>query len=812
MKKHILFTFSIFLLSFYSYAQTKKGYKENFTEGDYLLLESDNKQEGLYHQALNAFLEAYKFDSTNSNINYKIGYCYLQTESSKALSLKYLERGVQHTTKMYNDDDKNEMIAPINAYYYYGKALHLNYRFDEAIANYQKFKSYLSPNKNADLIKEVNRAIEISQNAKSLYATPVNFVITNMGDSINSPYPDYSAVISADENTLIFTSRRQGSTGGDLTDDGMYYEDIYISHKKKDGTWTSAVSISPNINTSEHEASVGLIADGQTLLIYKDAGNGDIYSSKLDGENWTFPEPLGPEINNPNTWETSACLTSDGNTIYFVSNRSGGMGGRDIWTCVKLPNGKWSKATNLGPPINTEYDEESPFIHPLDNTLFFSSKGHNTMGGFDIFFSEKTEKGWGEPQNMGYPVNTTDDDLYYVTSPDGKRGYYTSCLQAGGYGEKDIYTVSTPEHKEQALVLIKGLIIPYPGDPMPSDIEIIATNNESGLMGRYLPLMRDGSFVIIIPPNAKYTLSYQQNGEEFKTEDIGPFEPVYQEIHREIHLKHTGKGQPIAAANDDKLPEGFHPTEENKTSPNHANPNYAGKNPISADGELFDKDCNPIKNARVNLLNSKGEVVKSTTTDSDGGFIFTKLDPNDDYTLAAEDPGLVFCKKSKMKYKDKNNKVIAVKNLGNAKDVVGTSPTKGNNVNHEQLAKVDALKFEMHYKYNVTEVDVNDSPFKQYIDNLAALFKTNGSINIKLTTSASQVPTRAFPSNKALSIARADKVKEQLLAGLKDKGVDMSKVIFVKVTSVVSGPAYNTDYLTNKAKYEEFQYSKVSAY
>ncbi len=217
MQKFLFIICSILILNFSLKAQDKKDYNENFTQGNFLFIE------GNWNQALKAFKEAYKVDSTNSNINYKIGVCYLKTESSKALSLRYLEKGVQNTTKMYNEDEKDEKIAPINAYFYYGQALHLNYRFDEAIANYEKFKSYLTPGKHTELIKECNRAIEVSQNAKVLYAAPVKFIITNMGDSINSPYPDYSAVVSADENTVIFTSRRPGSTGGDVDDDGTYY-------------------------------------------------------------------------------------------------------------------------------------------------------------------------------------------------------------------------------------------------------------------------------------------------------------------------------------------------------------------------------------------------------------------------------------------------------------------------------------------------------------------------------------------------------------------------------------------------------------
>ncbi len=394
MQKNLAILFFVSVLSFSTNAQNndKANYRQKFTEGNFLILE------GNYTQALKNFLSAYLIDSTNTNINYKIGYCYLKTVTEKNKSLYYLKKSVVKTTKKYTDVEPSEKKAPVNAFYYYGQALHFNYKFDEAIDNYEKFKSYLGP-KQADLITEVNRQIEISKNAKVLVSAPINVILQNLGDSINTAYPEYSPVMSADERTLIFTSRRLGSVGGDKTISDEYYEDIYISYKKADSTWTKPVSISPNINTPTHEATVGLIADGQTLLIYKDAKGGDIYFSKLDGNNWTYPEAMGSDINTPN-WETSACLSPDGNTLYFVSNRKeGSIGGRDIWKCIKLPNGKWSLAQNLGTPINTKYDEESPFIHPGGNVLFFSSQGHRSIGGFDIFFSEKGENGWEEPIN-----------------------------------------------------------------------------------------------------------------------------------------------------------------------------------------------------------------------------------------------------------------------------------------------------------------------------------------------------------------------------------------------------------------------------
>lgn len=903
MRKYTFLLFIFILTGLSAKGQDKADYRSKFTEGNYLILE------GNYPTALKNFLEAYQIDSTNANINFKIGFCYLKTVSEKSKALPYLAKAVQNTSKKYTDMEPREKAAPVNAYYYYGEALHLNYKFDEAIANYEKFKSFLKPNQ-ADMIRDIDRHIEISNNAKLLVSAPINVNITNLGDSINSPYPDYSPVISADENTLIFTSRRPGSTGGDKTDDGEFYEDIYISYRKADSTWTTPVSISPNINTVTHEAAVGATADAQTLLIYKDSNGGDIYYSNLDGDNWTFPQQMGSDINSPG-WETSACLSPDGNTLYFVSDRKeGGMGGRDIWKCVKLPNGKWSKAVNLGAPINTPYDEESPFIHPSGNVLFFSSKGHQSIGGFDIFFSTKNEEGkWEEPLNIGYPINTTDDDVFYVTSPDGKRGYYSSSSRPEGYGEKDIYMISIPERKEQPLVLIKGLIIPAAGTRLPNDLEIVATNNETGIVtGIYKPLQRDGSFTIIIPPGSNYTLSYQQDGQEFYSEIMDvPNDAAYQEINREVRLKGVNFGQPVTvvskpAQDTAAAVEKEHKEPEKaavKPKPEKSKPKAAGEVVyMSVAGRLYDTNDKPLNNLKVNLLNAEGNIIRTTTSDSLGWFVFTELPERASYVVAMDEEDTDLGDKSYVEFRDANGNVIATKSLGGgryqmsgspgtsvrfrqkpkprpqpektqqetvpagntdltastpqetsghkepktakapkartAKETVtvpadssalhsgqkaGTAKTAKNSTHeapvqpHEQLASVDKLDFKMNFKYNVTETDVTDAPFKEFVDHIMELYAANGEVKIEIYSSASQVPTRLYGgSNKALSRARAENGRQQLLKALSEKGVEGSKIKFVKVKALVGGPTYNVDYLINKDKYEQFQFIRIKAY
>ena len=585
MKKKSLILFCIFISSF-SFSQNRNSdYRKKFTEGNYLVLE------GNYVLALQNYLEAYAIDSSNANINYKIGYCYLKTEDDKGKALPYLKKAIANVSKTYDDVKPSQKSAPVHAYYYFGQALHYDYKFDEAIASYEKFKSFLRP-KLESLLKDVDRQMEISNNGKALVAAPTNLVLKNLGNTVNSGYPDYSSILSPDEKTIMFTSRRTESSGGEKTDDGQFFEDIYIAYKKTDSTWTSPVSVGQNINTTSNEANLGLTADAQTILLYKDVNGGDIYLSKLDGT----PQAMGSDINSPQ-WETSAFLTTDGNTLYFVSNRPGGLGGRDIWKSIKLPNGQWGSAQNLGAPINTPYDEESPYIHPNGNTLYFSSKGHQSMGGFDVFYATRNEKSnaWNEPLNMGYPINTTDDDVFYVTSSDGKRGYYSS-IRPEGYGGKDIYMASLPEKKEEPL---------------------ITTNLE---------------------------------------------------INKDSSMKDGSTGVP-------------------------------------------------------------------------------------------------------------SNKFI----------------------------------FETYFKYNVTQTDVNGKPFKDYINHLEELYKSKGAISLSIISSASKVPTKAYLTNNELSIIRKDKIKEQLITALKARGISIDKISFKEIQTIVDGPEYQQDYLTNRAIYEKYQFVRVSA-
>jgi len=529
----VFFTVALITLTCFAQAQTKAAdsYKTYFQEGLYLLLE------GNYEQAQDNFEAAYKMDSSTANINYLLGVCYINSAQKKASAERHFAKAINKISKSYKADNPEEKSASPLASFYYGKALHVNYKFDQAIVQYDEFSAKYADSKEWKKMAAKEKATSVL--AKEIVANPLIIKIENMGDSVNSIYPEYSPVLSADERTIIFTTRRPNSTGGIRTPDGQYFEDIVVSYKDNAGKWSSPVPLSKNVNTEGNEATINLRPDGQTLIVYRDdAGNGNIYYSTFEGNDWSALQEFGSDVNSK-YFESHACLNVDGTILFFTSDRPGGFGGKDIYRCIKLPNGKWSKALNVGPDINSDEDEDGAFMHPDGTTFFFASKGKKSMGGFDIMFATLNEDNkFTDIANIGYPINTTDDDVFYVTSPDGKRGYFTSD-KVGGFGEKDIYKLSIPESKETSLALFRGQIQAAPGEKLPENLLVVVTDKSTGkIVGTYLP-KPNGTFSTILPPGQEYSFSYQTNsGEEFYNEDIFVTnELTYKEISREVILE-----------------------------------------------------------------------------------------------------------------------------------------------------------------------------------------------------------------------------------------------------------------------------------
>ena len=618
--------YKFFLLVFLSWtfsgiAQTreeKKKFRELFTQGNLLLLEQ------FYDTALSTFLQAHKISPANANVNYLIGFLYLKTSTQKKEAIPYLEGAVTNTTKRYKEDEPLERKAPLAALYYLGIAYHHDHQFNKAIETLERYKAGLNPKKKPKEIIETQRRIDESFNAIEFYKNPVPCEITNLGDSVNSIYPDYSPLISADESFLYFTSRRPGMGGlNNKTLEGGFFEDIWYCEKLPDGTWSSAKPMGPPINTMDHEATVGLSASGYVMFIYKDQqGDGNIFVSEQMENGWSAPERIEstntiPTDINTKAWEPSACISPDGNTLYFVSDRKGGKGGRDIYRVKRLPNGNWSMAFNLGSKINTPYDEDAPFFFFFLKTLFFSSNVLNNMGGFDIFVSVRLDDSdtlWTEPQNLGYPVNTTDDDIYFVTSSDGKRGYLSSGRE-GTLGDKDIYRVNFDLAVVEPVVLLKGFIsLNGRTDSIPGTITITPRDLETGEeYAAVRPNPYNGKYILILNPGNRarnYSITYEAEGFHpiVETVSVNP-ESSYMEIEKGIDLKQI---------------------------------NFTTKAPgtFAIKGKVLNREGKPVQGGKIEVIDKKtGQVSQTLLASSLSGFFFVVLDNGPEYLVRFEAPG-----------------------------------------------------------------------------------------------------------------------------------------------------------------------------
>ncbi len=470
----------------------------------------------------------------NPYVEYLIGTSYLRIPGEKNKSINYLTKAAEQF-ETYNKAAVYKI--PIEVYYYLGQSNQLCYKLDDAIKNFEKYLDLSKPNGKYppgviyDNIKTCTRANELMKH-------PVNMKVTNLGKGLNTEYPEYSPVISADESVLIFTSRRpeeEGST--DVDENGQFYENIYIS-MNQGGNWTTPLSIGKNINTIFHEASVSLSADGQHLYIYK---QDDIFVCDLNGDVWSSPKKLNASVNTK-YWEPSASISADNNYLYFVSDRPGGLGKRDIYRSKRLPDGQWGKAENLGYSVNTDFDEDGPFIHPDGKTLYFSSNAPNGMGGFDIYktiYSDSSTT-WSAPKNIGYPINSTDDDIFFILSASGKHGYYSS-VQPGGYGEKDLYRIDMPKlvEEEPALVLMTGNITMEHNIKASIDVNVVVTDRETKeLIGIFKPNSKTGKYLIILEPGREYNLDFEAEDRMIHTENVSTKNvKTYKEIDLPIELK-----------------------------------------------------------------------------------------------------------------------------------------------------------------------------------------------------------------------------------------------------------------------------------
>lgn len=505
-------------------------------------------RQGFYYNAEKIVDKLLEIKPESSNYNYRKGYLALQLRFDYNAATPYLEKAVKDVDKNYDINSASEESASLDAIYHLACCYHAEERIAEAKKLFEQYISKIP--KNAPLVPLAKLRIKQCEVAEKLLKTPnKNVSVKNAGPVINSIYPDYSSVIGLDQSSIFYTSRRPWEDGSsEVYADGrnnLHPEDVYVSYADPSGNWTTPERL--GICKSEYnEATVAVNADERRIYTYNDEAGGDIYYSDFSNSRFNEVKWLDvPEVNTKN-WEPHITLSPDGSRMYFVSNRPGGFGGRDIYEVLKGSDGKWGKPKNMGSSINTPYEEDSPFISIDGKKLYFSSNGAKSMGGFDIMISEKKENGdWAESVNLGYPVNSCGDDLYYSTTIDGYVGYFSS-FRKGGYGEKDIYEVVNNYLGVDDVSFLKVKFHTPANQSMPEDVAFTykCTDCPETHEGTVFPRMRDGLAITSLQPCKTYEIIYHYSAEKkeayretLKTACATPVEEIYKEVLLDVEKK-----------------------------------------------------------------------------------------------------------------------------------------------------------------------------------------------------------------------------------------------------------------------------------
>jgi len=405
-----------------------------------------------YNDAYNEYLQALVYNSSNSELNYKTGVSALFSDKKEEAAGFFLK-----AFELKNDVAEDVLLLT-------GRALQYSGRFSEAI---KKFTVYLSASgkKSQKNILIARKCIDECNSALVVTRDTMRISIVNAGPNINSGSDDYSEIFTADGKTIYFASRRELPKSGKRHSDTKFDENIFTS-RSNNGSWEPAISVGNDLTTKYCEAPLYVNSTNDLLYVYTGyENNGDIKVAKNKNGVWKKPEQIPFDINTRGS-ETSFTISPSGKEIYYVSDNSkGSIGGKDIFYIKKISDRKWSKPQNAGSVINTIYDEESVRFSKTGDTLWFSSKGHNSIGGFDIFYSIKNKSGdWDNVKNAGYPLNTTWDDLYYYPSPVNDSAFYFVSNRTGGIGGLDIY--------EGRILPPVKIIVPPPPAPKPDTVII----------------------------------------------------------------------------------------------------------------------------------------------------------------------------------------------------------------------------------------------------------------------------------------------------------------------------------------------------
>lgn len=542
-----------------------------------------------YEQAMPLFEEEIKNGNKEAMVHYKAGVCFIKSPdlNQQIKAIPYLDYAI-----------KNEKSLPVSVYYDLADAYLKNEVLDKAKELFQKYKELTKTDKTAQ--KKAEEGIKACETAKAFMKVPRKFNVRSKGPDINSTFTEYGPVVSADESVLAFTALRP-NTGKGVTGN-KFVEEIQLSTNDA-GKWGSPQVL--NLNTEQNLGTAGISADGQKMYIFMSGVNdpGNLFQINKSAEGWSKPAVITGTMNSP-AMETGASITPDGKTIYFSSDRPGGKGGLDIYRITQTANGTWGAPQNLGYPINTDADEDAPFIHPDQKTLYFTSNGHKTMGGRDIFKSKLIENIWTKPENMGYPVNTTANDNYFSLLANGKRAYFSSDRK-GGMGAQDIYYIDMPDESNVALTLIKGRILDgETGKPIATKMYVIDKETDKKLDFVYSPDPTTGAYLVILPPAKNYDIVIESEGFLPYTLNINvPNQTYFYELFQLISLK-TIKQFDVLVGQEVSVVNAFYDTKQDTKGAKPGDPKVTGANTAEAYEAMIELMSTTDQKRIDNLINT----------------------------------------------------------------------------------------------------------------------------------------------------------------------------------------------------------------
>ncbi|WP_029510645.1 tetratricopeptide repeat protein [Marinilabilia salmonicolor] len=450
-----------------------------------------------YEEAIALYSEILEQNPYHVDALTQLGICYVHTnqELDSALTLFHKAMSIIPATDRFSPFgvDLQQTIA---------RTYHLNQQPREALS---VFKSLCDSVDDEQLKNEFAREMKQIRNSAILLKNPVPLQITNLGNLFNSEFDDHSPLVSFTGDRIFFTSRRPSGHGPELPD-GQYPEKVFFAERTQKG-WSKPRVLGEFFSRSEHKSILSLSPDGNRLFLFKNDREGkSIYVSQyLNGE-WQEPEKMPHPINSQ--WdETHAALSPDQSTLYFTSNRPGGFGGLDVYMSRLDAYGQWGEPVNMGPVINSELDEETPMLHPDGQTLYFASEGHTSMGRFDVFYSQmQDDETWTQPVNMGHPINTPDDDFFFVPTLDKSRAYYASYRFSENVGRSDIYKVEFDSLYNGSLAVIEGTIQNSKNLPVEQIRLLVSRDSDNRQVGDYRPNPATGRYLLFLESGENYTI------------------------------------------------------------------------------------------------------------------------------------------------------------------------------------------------------------------------------------------------------------------------------------------------------------------